>query len=129
MIKYFFAIGLLCLNLTASAGFWLFGAAESDCIFQQGAALGEACYCVLQSPLYELEVWSIDWQKPACVVSNSLAATSHLMQQVDCLRILFDTQHQRVSTLTKQQCQHNGLLLAAADGLTHLSADASMTKI
>lgn len=116
-------------HLAVIAGYWLFGAAESDCQYRQGIVTGEACYCIAKSPLSKLEVWSIDWQKPACVVSNSLAATSHLMRQVDCLRILFDTQHQLVPTLTEQQCQHNRLLLAAADGLTHFSPDANMAKL
>lgn len=95
--------------------YYVFGAAEDDCVINKTKVEGEACLCIQVNMLAQDRVWAIDWNVPDCKQQKKNSFNSSIdcegggCTQHECLEEVYDTQHGDNETVSEHTCVENHL--------------------
>jgi hypothetical protein len=116
-----FLLLLLTSVAQASPRYYVFGAAEDDCVIHHAAdgkvtsIEGEACFCIQVSPASKKRLWAIDWKGPSClrqpVEKNKTSddCSGGGCTQHECLEVVYDTQIGESETVIQEDCLSGSL--------------------
>ena len=96
--------------------YYIFGAAEDDCVIKKTKVEGEACLCIEVHAQAQEPLWKLDWKAPRCdlehanqTVLQSMDCANGGCTQRECLVELYDTQHDDNFTVSQKTCIENQL--------------------
>lgn len=107
---------LLSGTVQALPRYYIFGAAEDDCVITGSKVEGEACLCIKVNAWAQKPLWKLEWETPSCELQKTSQLVAAFVDcdngnctQHECLVELYDTQHGDNYTVSQQTCIENEL--------------------
>lgn len=102
--------------IQAQSMYYVFKAAEDDCVMNQSKIEGEACLCIQVNAQTQEPLWKLNWAGLRCelmtkneVAFSSVDCAKGNCTQRQCLVQLYDTQRNNSLIVSEKTCIDNNL--------------------